>query len=478
MKILLLSMPDAIPLFYSYKSYVPNLGIRSIAANIDMKGAEVKCLDMIFFYKNILPVLKRASRDFAPDIVGISAMTFQYDTALKIARIIKGLNKSVKIVLGGYHATLMYDEIANEENTLFDYIIRNEGEKSFCELVQAIEGGGGGLAGIKGLSFRKGKDFVHNEKSDLVNLDELTPPRRDAQLFDFPPQVFGRVEAIEASRGCTMGCDFCSIDRMYGRRFRKYGVDRVIDDIKAAKRMRANRIFFVDDNITLDARHFEGICEAIAKEGLNDLFYAAQVSSAGIASSEQLVQKMRAANFGIVFLGIENTSRDRLNYLGKGDITEATRRAIGYLRKNDIGIMGGFIVGNPDDSIKDIRACFEFAKKAKVDLLMASYLMPYPKTAIREKLLNMGLVEYERDYARYNGFQPVARTRYLTMRQLEKNVVKFNITWYLGEIFNPRNWFAKSKRVFRRVYIRGVIYTLCMIVDFARGRYGKSPHRI
>ncbi len=130
------------------------------------------------------------------------------------------------------------------------------------------------------------------------------------------------------------------------------------------------------------------------------------------------------------------------------------------------------------DNFRDIKACFKFAKRAKVDILMAQYLTPYPKTKLRDRLLKTGLVEYKDDYSRYNGFQPVARTMSLTIKQLERYVIWSNIIWYLSEVLNPANWFVKSKRVLRHVYIRIVVITLVMIFDFARGRYGKSFHRI
>lgn len=477
MRILLLSMPDAIPLFYSYKSHVPNLGIRSIAGNLDVKGIEVKYLDLVFFHRSIPKIVKRAIDDFSPDLIGISCMTFQYDTALKLMNIIKRIDSRIKIALGGYHATLMYDEISHKMSP-FDYIIRNEGERSFNELVEALVGDSNDLTHIKGLSFKKGDEFIHNARGEILNLDGLKLPRRDLSLFEFPKEVFGHAEAVETSRGCTNGCIFCSISNMYGRNFRRYRIERVIDDIRVAKDIGANRILFTDDNMTLDTEHIERLCEAIVDAGLNDLYYGVQLSSKGVAKSETLAKKMRDANFAIVFLGIENVSKDKLKRLGKGDILEETKRAISYLHKYDIGIMGGFIVGNPDDDVDDIRACFEFAKKTKVDILMAQYLTPYPKTSLRDMMLKSNLVEYETDYFRYNGFQPIARTHHLTLEQLERHMVWSNIMWYLGELFNPRNWFVKSKRVLRHVYFQIVVMTLSMLIDFARGRYGKSFHQI
>lgn len=52
-------------------------------------------------------------------------MTFQFDTSWKIAQLIKKINKDIKTVLGGYHVTLMYDEISNNGySEPFDFLVR------------------------------------------------------------------------------------------------------------------------------------------------------------------------------------------------------------------------------------------------------------------------------------------------------------------------------------------------------------------
>jgi radical SAM superfamily enzyme YgiQ (UPF0313 family) len=55
-------------------------------------------------------------------------MAWQYPTCVKIIRLIKRLLPEVRIALGGYHATLMYQEIAaSPEGQQIDFLIRGEG---------------------------------------------------------------------------------------------------------------------------------------------------------------------------------------------------------------------------------------------------------------------------------------------------------------------------------------------------------------
>ncbi len=120
--------------------------------------------------------------------------------------------------------------------------------------------------------------------------------------------MLGRqVDVIETSRGCTFDCSFCSIIEMRGRNFHTYSFDRVLADIRDAYDHGARTIFLVDDNITLNVRRFEALCEAIIAAGLHKIDYFVQAMTSAIANhGETLAPLMRRAGFRYVFLGIEN----------------------------------------------------------------------------------------------------------------------------------------------------------------------------
>lgn len=119
-----------------------------------------------------------------------------------------------------------------------------------------------------------------------------------------------------------MPCNFCSMDKMYGKTFRRFSVERILADISNAKQQGANFIIFSDDNFTLDIKGFDSLCDAIVEAGHDDVRYIIQASSSGIASSDTLAEKMARAGFRIVFLGIENVSEENLRLMKKGNIIE------------------------------------------------------------------------------------------------------------------------------------------------------------
>ena len=140
----------------------------------------------------------------------------------------------------------------------------------------------------------------------------------------------------------------------------------------------------------LNIRRFEALCRAIIDAGLNDITYTVQAMTSPIAMhGETLAPLMRQAGFRYVFLGIENILEDDLVFLkaaAKNEFREdgrrtgnATLRAIDFLHKNKMYVVGGLIVGNPDDTRESIKTNLEFASKY-VDWPYIQHPTPYPGT--------------------------------------------------------------------------------------------------
>ena len=156
MKILLFSMPDVAPVIMHESAFhMPSLGIASIGGNID-EGHDVYVVDLIRQRRGIKKHLVRRLTAIQPDLVGLSTMTWQYPTCVRIIRLIKTVLPKARIAIGGYHATLMAEEIAeSQEARDIDFMVRGEGEEAFRRLVNALCGEDR-LADIPSLSYKDG----------------------------------------------------------------------------------------------------------------------------------------------------------------------------------------------------------------------------------------------------------------------------------------------------------------------------------
>jgi anaerobic magnesium-protoporphyrin IX monomethyl ester cyclase len=446
MKILLLSSPIVQPDFDRI-ARLPNLGLASLAAHVD-DLCTVHVAD-IHGMKNHREYVRGIVNGY--DLVGLTAMSFQYQEALALAWIAK--ESGAKTVFGGYHPTLAFQEIAQSEDVkLIDYIIRGEGEATLRELAVAMLEGKS-PKDVLGLSYHDGWSMIHNPPRPLLKVEEIEMPLRGARLvtkgftsFDIP------IDSVETSRGCTQGCKFCSINLMYGRHFRRFSIDRVIKDIRDAEAHGAGSIFFPDDNITLDVKRLERLCQEIIDAGLTHLRYKTQASASGIASSRHLVDKMGEAGFDGVFLGVESVNRRNLEFLGKGRMSDDAEKAVRYLHDNDIIVSTGLIGGNPDDDSEDIWENFRLSRKLKVDFPIFYISTPYPKTKMRSELEEMGLVT-KNDFTKYDGLHANLRTKYLSDEEVQY------ITWQMNAKYYDFQWFRynKVKRLYPKWFAKEML---------------------
>ncbi|MFQ5957212.1 MAG: B12-binding domain-containing radical SAM protein, partial [Candidatus Brocadiales bacterium] len=392
----------------------------------NLDGHEVRIGDLILNREGLKQNITQLINDYKPDVVGTSAMSFQFATAKRIATLVKSIRKETVTVLGGYHATLLYDELCvSDDCKPFDYILRGEGESSFAELLDALQGKRG-LDTVMGLSYRNGNGFIHNPHRPAEDLEELKLPDRTKRLWTGNSFNGYILDIIETSRGCTMPCNFCCMEKMYGKSFRAYSIPRVIEDIGNCKKLGTGYIIFSDDNICLDIKRFEDLCDAIIAAGHNDIGYIVQASSSGIATSEKLAEKMARAGFKIVFLGIENVAEENLRRLKKGNIVNSTRVAVKKLHENDMLVTGGIILGNPEDKEEAIAKNYSFLQELDIDFYADQILTPYPRTPIRDEMLQMDLITNKDNFRRYNTFWANVRTNYLSPDEIQFLRWKYN----------------------------------------------------
>jgi len=183
------------------------------------------------------------------------------------------------------------------------------------------------------------------------------------------------------------------------------------------------------------------------QSGLNDLFYATQVSATGIARDPGLVTIMARANFRIVFVGFESMDPARLKHMKKPASPDINVRAAALLRQHNMAVVAGCIVGHPEDTAASVARQYRMIVKLRPDVIYAQYLTPYPKTPLREELLAAGLVANERDFSTYDGFSCNIRTRHLSRRALYRALKKEAVRAFFTPALSANNYFLKNYRL-------------------------------
>src|SRR5271166_877203 len=99
--ILLLSMPDSFEHMPTVAVRMPNGALTSLAGNVDPHH-KVAVADLILVQQNVRETIERLVGETKPDLVGLSVMTFQRKTALRVVELLRSLRPGVRVVVGGY----------------------------------------------------------------------------------------------------------------------------------------------------------------------------------------------------------------------------------------------------------------------------------------------------------------------------------------------------------------------------------------
>src|SRR5260221_101417 len=142
---------------------------------------------------------------------------------------------------------------------------------------------------------------------------------------------------------------------------------------------------------------------------------------------ETVAPLMHRAGFRYVFLGIENILEGDLEFLraaskntereNGASVGNATLKAIECLHRNKMYVVGGLIVGNPDDTRESIEANLAFARRY-VDWPYIQHPTPYPRTPMTEQFRRRDLI-VDDDVAHYDGTTAVVRTQHVAAAEVE-----------------------------------------------------------
>lgn len=347
-------------------------------------------------------------------VVGISTSTETYKCGLKIASFVKKLYPEVIIVMGGCHVSFEYEDAFN--SGYVDYVIRNEGEVTFKELLDYIYQGKGELYDIDGLCYVDAAGHVVKNKNRkyIENLDELPIP--DRTFFEM--EKYAYPASISTSRGCPGNCIFCAATALSGGRYRIRSASNIIKEIKYLKELGYSHVQIVDDTMTADVERLVQFIDLMIKENLQMSWYCE--SRADIMTKE-LLQKMKEAGCCAIQFGVEAGSQEMLDCLRKNVTMEQIRNVFKWAHELDLVASSCLIIGQPYDTKQTINETMSFAKELKTlgASIVFSVSTPYPGTYMYNNPDKLGLEILDFDTDNYTTQIPVYNSKYLTKDEIQ-----------------------------------------------------------
>lgn len=324
----------------------PPLGILSLASVLEEDGhmvSVIDCMVEIGVFSKILAI--------KPQIVGISATTFSFKNAIKIASFVKNNFPNAPVVMGGSHASY-FDIIILQKCNFIDAVIRFEGEYTFKEIAA-----GKTMDSILGLTFRKDGKIVRNLDRPLIeDLDQLPFMARHLIRHNEYGHIHkkilmadpGKYSVIITSRGCPRNCSFCSSNFLSKRRVRFRSARNVCEEIKTLSKKGIEFITFYDEDFLLNRERVIAICATLKQEGIH---FSCMARVDGV--SDWLLSLLADSGCRYIFFGIENYSDNILKYFNKKIHKEQIRTAVRLALKHKLCVLAGFIIGTPVETRND-----------------------------------------------------------------------------------------------------------------------------
>ena len=306
-----------------------------------------------------------------PDIVGISCYTFNRPAVFKLAKLIKQELPNCKIVIGGPHASVMYNQIL-EHYPFIDFVVIGEGELTFLELVENINNPNK----IKGIAYRKNNEIIINEKREpIADLDSLPMP---AEYYSY--------KRIITSRGCPGKCIFCDTPHLWGNKIRFRSAKNVVDEIELLNK-KYSRAFFIfsDDTFTADKQRVIGICKEIIDRKLQIVW---DCRSRVNFIDEERLEWMKNAGCVSISYGIESGSEKILKNIKKFTTKEQIIDAAKLTRKYGLFMNFFLIVGSPGEDDETIKETIDLIKETKPLAIQPSIMEITPGTKIYQDSLD------------------------------------------------------------------------------------------
>jgi anaerobic magnesium-protoporphyrin IX monomethyl ester cyclase len=376
------------------------LGLAYIAAVLERGGHQVKMIDAAVLNLTDDQVL-RETKQFQPDLIGITTLTPRYRIAHSLARKLKKEFNS-QILIGGSHVTALPNETM--KNDCFDFAVLGEGETTTLELVNAL-GKDEDISEVKGIAYRRGKQVVKTEPRPLIeDLDTIPFPARDLlpPLSKYRPSPASSKRLPQAtmmtSRGCPYHCAFC--DRaVFGNRARTRTARNVVDEMDLLiTKYGAREIRFWDDIFNINQQRVMDICNELL---LRKLEVPWTCLARANHMDAQVLDKMAKAGCWQVDYGIESGNQAILNGIMKGQTLEQVERVVKMTRKAGIGVRGFFMLALPGETEATMRDTIQFAKRLELTSAVFHVTTPFPGTALFEVAKETGELRSDVSYDSY-----------------------------------------------------------------------------
>lgn len=438
------------------KAAFPPLGLLTFAAHLPEEwDLEVVDLNVVALPDRVL-----RSKIAEADAAFVSAMSIQKRSLVELLRG-PASGCDTPFVLGGPFASSYRDEIleprSDSDRILhagLDVLVWGEARAAMGPLLEYLDSGPSHDPEAPRLLIPEPIEKVDpgsrrhlNDRSIFEPLDDVPLPRWDLiRVGDYQSMM------IQTTAGCPFRCDFCDIIQFNGGFNRPKSPEAVRRELQAILDTGyRGGVFSVDDNFVGSpaaiSEILDGMIEFQREHDYPFTFYTQASVNLGTPKLEHLIDKMKLAGFGAVFLGVENPDEGALRGMNKKqNIKVDVPDAIAGIQASGMEVYAGFILGSDEDTPSTADRIVEFVRKARIFSAMTGMLTPVPHTPLYERLKREGRLRP----AEYSGNNTDDEVQF-EPRAMSAERLRQGIHDILCRLFRPPESYHRALEMLRAV---------------------------
>ena len=329
-----------------------------------------------------------------PDLCLLSVSTPSFTVDMATAALLKKAFPQTRLAVLGVHSSVLDLELLAGYPQV-DFVIRNEPEETFDELLIAIEQNTP-VAEVLGLSYRADAGPRRNaDRPFIEDLDSLPYP--GWELIDLAPYrlPFSQKSFLSLAplRGCPFRCSFCTAGTYYGHRLRLRSVDSVIAEIRLDReRFSVDDFFMWAETFTLDRDFVMDLCEALIRQAPGIRWTC---NSRTDTVDARMLTRMKQAGCWMISFGIESGDPAVLTKTAKKLKDPDIKTPIRQARQAGMTTLGHFILGLPGDTKKTMRRTVDDALKLDLDFAQFYAAAPFVGTDLYRRAVRDGQLDAE-----------------------------------------------------------------------------------
>ena len=334
------------------------------------------------------------------DLACFTTITSQVFYTYKFAKELKKLNKNIKIIVGGPHATIDPEDVANHRE--IDGIAIGEGIESIKLYLKYLKKEIS-VNQVDGYWIREGNKVIKNKRIEFISFEKW--PAVDMSIWD--KWVFDKTRhSVIISRGCVNRCSYCSNNKTKLGNVGTYISFRKVEDIVKEllllieKYEHVKYVELESESVSINLNFTYELFDALEKLNnslTNKLFFEINVhlTSLLLKNMTKFIDALKRANVKLVSIGFESGSYrirkqilHRPEYTNKDFITFCKA-----LMEKDISVSVFVLLGLPTETEYNLKQTISVLNKIKPTEIKQSIFYPYPNTDLYDLMVKMKLIK-------------------------------------------------------------------------------------